>query len=90
MRIEPPVSVPRLSAACPEATAAALPPLEPPGMRPGCRGLTTRPWNGFWDVMPQAYSCRLALPTRIAPASTSRWIDVAVLAGTWSRWWYEP
>ena len=43
MRIEPPVSVPRLIAARPAESAAALPPEEPPAMWPGRRGLPTVP-----------------------------------------------
>ena len=43
MRIEPPVSVPMLSAASPAASAAALPPDDPPATCPGCRGLPTVP-----------------------------------------------
>ena len=38
-RIEPPVSVPSASGASPAATAAAEPPLEPPGMRSRSQGL---------------------------------------------------
>ena len=38
-RIEPPVSVPSASGASHAATAAAEPPLEPPGMRVTSQGL---------------------------------------------------
>jgi hypothetical protein len=38
-RIEPPVSVPIAQGASPAATAAAEPPLEPPGTRCGSQGL---------------------------------------------------
>jgi len=40
--IEPPESVPSAASASPAASAAALPPLEPPVVRPGCAG-TRRP-----------------------------------------------
>src|SRR6202163_1085823 len=39
MRIEPPMSVPIATVAIPAATAAALPPLEPPGVIPARQGL---------------------------------------------------
>ena len=42
-RIEPPVSVPIAHGASPAATAAAEPPLEPPGTRSGSHGLRTIP-----------------------------------------------
>ena len=41
-RIEPPVSVPRASGASQAATAAAEPPLEPPGMRSRSHGIARR------------------------------------------------
>ena len=40
-RIEPPVSLPRAPMASPDATAAADPPLEPPGTRSSAQGLWT-------------------------------------------------
>src|SRR5229473_6859331 len=43
MRMEPPVSVPMLPKQSPAATAAAEPPLEPPGMRARSQGLRTGP-----------------------------------------------
>ncbi len=42
-RIEPPVSVPIAQGALPAATAAALPPLEPPGTRVRSQGFCTGP-----------------------------------------------
>lgn len=42
-RIEPPVSVPMASGASYAARAAALPPPEPPGMRPRSQGL----WRAY-------------------------------------------
>src|SRR5439155_11854016 len=47
MRTEPPVSVPRPSAHKWAASAAAFPPLEPPGVRVGRRGFLTSPQWGF-------------------------------------------
>jgi hypothetical protein len=43
IRIEPPPSVPSDSAPIPAATAAAEPPLEPPGVRLGSQGLRVGP-----------------------------------------------
>src|SRR5580698_4382153 len=67
MRIEPPVSDPIAATQSPAATAAAEPPLEPPGMRERSHGLRT---GGV--IVPQAYSCVRVLPSRIAPAWRSR------------------
>ncbi len=43
MRIEPPPSVPSANGTMSAATAAAEPPLEPPGVRSRLRGLRVRP-----------------------------------------------
>src|SRR5258706_15424559 len=83
-RIEQPVSVPSPMSHMPAAGAAALPPDEPPVVRPGCAGLRTVPYHGFWLVTPHANSCSFALPTIPAPASTSRCTELAVRVGTWS------
>ena len=50
-----------------EASLAADPPLDPPGMREWSHGLRV---GGV--TVPQAYSCVRVLPTRIAPAARSR------------------
>ena len=42
-RIEPPVSVPSAHGALPAATAAALPPLDPPGIRARSHGFSVGP-----------------------------------------------
>ena len=42
-RIEPPVSVPSVIGAKPAATAAALPPEDPPGTRPRSHGFLHGP-----------------------------------------------
>ena len=62
-RIEQPVSVARPRSQRPAASAAALPPDEPPVVLPGCAGFCTVPYHGFWLVTPQANSCRFAFPT---------------------------
>src|SRR5689334_24245793 len=46
MRIEPPPSVPIASGPMPEATAAAAPPEEPPGVIFGFHGLRVMPVSG--------------------------------------------
>ena len=70
-RIDPPPSVPRASAAIPAATAAALPPLEPPGSRDGSSGLRVVP-SAEW-VKPHAASSGIrVVPTTTAPARRSR------------------
>ena len=43
IRIEPPPSPPMPTGTIPEATAAAVPPLEPPGERLGSHGLRVSP-----------------------------------------------
>ena len=52
IRIDPPESVPSATSAAPSASAAALPPLEPPATRPGKRGFGTTPKCGFSEVTP--------------------------------------
>ena len=81
-RIEQPVSVARPRSQRPAASAAALPPDEPPVVRPGCAGFCTVPYQGFWLVTPHANSCRFALPTMTAPAATRRSTAGALRAGT--------
>src|SRR5882762_556247 len=79
---EQPVSVPMPMSQRPAASAAAFPPDEPPVVRPGCAGLRTVPYHGFWLVTPHANSCKFALPTTTAPASTNRCTAVALRVGT--------
>ena len=67
-RIEPPVSVPSAHGARPAATAAALPPLEPPGTRVRSHGLSTGPKAEFSFDEPIANSSWLVLPSSGAPA----------------------
>src|SRR5438093_10675022 len=72
MRIDPPVSLPGDTKHIPVATAIALPPLEPPGMRVRSQGFFASPKNGFGLVTPKAHSCRFVLPRMTAPAARSR------------------
>ena len=66
--IDPPVSVPIEARHIPAATAAAEPPLDPPGDRDVACGFFVGPNAESSDVVPNANSCRLHLPTRITPA----------------------
>ena len=77
-RIEPPVSVPVAAGARRAATAAALPPDEPPGTRWVSQGLRTGvgavvPTAGtatFSLAEPMANSSQLSLPSVTMPAPT--------------------
>src|SRR5438128_1816262 len=80
-RIEPPVSDPSDSGANPAATAAALPPLEPPGTRLRSWGLRVGPNAEFSVEDPMANSSRLVLPMTIAPAARTRSTTVASYGG---------
>ena len=80
-RIEPPVSVPIAHGAAPAATAAALPPLEPPGTRERSHGLSTGPKAQFSVEEPIANSSWWVLASSGAPAPTSRSTAVAVYGG---------
>src|SRR4029077_19322918 len=69
MRIEPPPSDPVAIGTCPAATAAALPPLEPPGERVVSQGLAVRPKTLLVVSAVQASSGVFVLPTTTQPAS---------------------
>ena len=70
-RMEPPVSVPTLATHSPEATLAALPPLEPPGTQFSPQGLTVFLKAEFSVDEPMANSSILFLPSITAPAAFS-------------------
>src|ERR1700686_3255139 len=80
-RTEPPVSEPSASDAKPAATAAAEPPLDPPGTRESSCGLRVGPNAEFSVELPIANSSRLVLPTATAPASRTRCTTVASYGG---------
>src|SRR3989454_10532135 len=67
MRIEPAPPEPRASGPNPAATAAAPPPVEPPGRRGGSQGLRGSPKSGVSVEPRQADSGRLARATERAP-----------------------
>ena len=77
-RIDPPVSVPNAHGASPAATAAALPPDEPPGTRARSHGLSTGPNAEFSLDEPMANSSWLVLPSSVAPAFVTFETTVAV------------
>jgi len=81
-RIEPPVSVPSAHGASPAATAAALPPEEPPGTRSRSHGLRTTPNAEFSLEEPIANSSWLVFASRLAPASCRRRTTLAVYGGS--------
>src|SRR5438093_6864412 len=72
MRIEPAPSEPSANGASPAATAAAPPPVDPPGVRVRSQGLRDSPNNGLSVEPRQANSGRLVRPTKIAPAARRR------------------
>src|SRR4029077_18516650 len=80
-RTEPPVSVPSAATAIPAATAAADPPLDPPGTRSMATGFRTGPYAEFSFDPPMANSSQLVLPSRIAPALSRRSTAVASNGG---------
>ena len=75
------MSVPSAQGALPAATAAALPPLEPPGTRARSHGFSTGPKAEFSFEEPIANSSWLVLPSSGAPASARRETTVAVYGG---------
>jgi hypothetical protein len=80
-RMEPPVSVPRAHGASPAATAAALPPDDPPGTRARSHGFRTGPKPEFSFDEPMANSSWFVLPSSGAPAWARRSTTVAVYGG---------
>src|SRR5687768_7583804 len=72
MRTDPAPSVPMPSGARPAATAAAVPPDEPPDVFDGSHGLRVIPVSAEFVSPLQPNSGVVVLPIRIAPASRSR------------------
>ena len=71
MRIEPHVSEPQPTAPKLAATAAPVPPDDPPGFRAGSYGFRVCPPSELMLVIPAASSCMFVLARRTAPASRS-------------------
>ena len=84
IRTEPAVSVPRDASTRPAATAAPLPPLEPPQMCSGFHGLSAGPKCGLVVEAPYANSWVLSFPAIVPPAARSRATQSASSSGT--RW----
>src|SRR5437588_7011259 len=80
-RMEPPVSVPSAHGARPAATAAALPPEEPPGTRVRSHGLSAGPKAEFSVEEPIANSSWLVFASTGAPARSNFATTVAVYGG---------
>src|SRR5580698_7006292 len=76
-RTDPPVSDPNATTAVPCATAAADPPLDPPGTRSRAQGFRTGPNAEFSFEDPIANSSQLVLPIITPPACSKRAIAVA-------------
>ena len=66
----------------PPATAAAEPPLDPPGTRSGSAGFRTGKNAEFSLDEPMANSSQFVLPTITAPASSTRLTAVALYGAT--------
>src|SRR5437773_98769 len=89
-RIDPPVSEPSAAGAIRAATAAADPPLDPPGARSSAHGLRVGPKAEFSVDEPIANSSQLVLPTTIAPARSRRVTTVASYGGTNDSRIFDP
>ena len=74
----PPVSEPRAKTVSPAATAAAEPPLLPPGTRLASQGFWVVKKAEFSVEEPMANSSMLALPIMTAPQSFSFSMTVAL------------
>ena len=77
MRVEPPPSLAVAAGTSPAATAAALPPLDPPGVRDGSQGFRATPNALVLVKLSVPNSGAAVLPTGTAPAARSRatWIE---------------
>ena len=84
MRTDPAPSVPTLSGPRPAATAAAVPPEDPPGVRVGSHGLRVMPVSSELVSPLQPNSGVVVLPIRTAPASRSRAVAGASTSQAWS------
>ena len=81
-RMEPPVSEPSVTVARPAATAAALPPDEPPGTHVTSHGFLVGPKALVSVEEPNANSSMLSLPSGMPPAAMVRSTHVAVKGET--------
>jgi hypothetical protein len=81
VRIEPDAPVALATATIPAATAAAEPPLEPPGEREVSKGLRVGPQAAGFVEAPNPSSSRFVLPIRTNPGSRIRWTKNEVVVG---------
>src|SRR5207237_6369125 len=77
-RPEPAVSLPRAKLTIPAATATADPELDPPEIYAASNTLLQAPYGLRSPASPVANWSRFVLPTRIAPARSSRFTTGAV------------
>src|SRR5436305_5676545 len=77
MRVEPPPSLAVPNGTSPPATAAAEPPLDPPGVRVRSHGFRVVPHALVWVKAVTPNSGAAVLPTGTAPAARSRltWME---------------
>src|SRR5690606_3231246 len=80
-RIEFPVSLPIPTTAKFAAIAAAVPPLDPPGLRSKSYGFKVCPPKELTVEMPKDNSCKLAFARIIAPAFLRRLVKKASFGG---------
>jgi len=88
--IEPPMSEPVASVAVPAASAAADPPLEPPGEYLVFHGLRVTPQSLDQVIGAQQNSGVVVLACTMAPASMMRWTKAVVCSATTSRRGSDP
>src|SRR5262249_7090392 len=81
-RMDPPVSDPSAAGTTRAATAAAEPPLDPPGVRSSAHGFRTGPNAEFSFEDPIANSSQFVFPITTAPAVSRRSMTVASYGGT--------
>ncbi len=72
IRMEPPASVPSANGTSPSATAAALPPDEPPAFLVRSKGFLVGPKSGLSQVPRKPMTGLLVLPMTIAPSRSTR------------------
>src|SRR5437764_3953513 len=72
IRVEPPPSLAVQNGTIPAATAAADPPLDPPGVRVGSHGLRVVPQALVWVKAVMPNSGAAVLPTGTAPEARRR------------------
>ena len=84
LRTLAPRSDPSANGSIPDATAAAAPPLDPPGVRDRSHGLRVAPKTALKVCDPAPNSGVFVLPITIAPAARSRSTSSESAAGTWS------